>query len=61
MSQTINTIQDEVIEEFGLFDDPMDRYEYLIEIGKELPALDEKYKVEENIVKVRVHSMVACL
>ena len=51
MSAAVNTIQDEVIEEFGLFDDPMDRYEYLIEIGKKLPALDEKYKVESNIVK----------
>ena len=47
----IKEIEKEIIEEFNLFDDPMDRYEYLIEIGKKLPDLDEKYKTEETIVK----------
>jgi cysteine desulfuration protein SufE len=48
---SIKDIENEITEEFNLFDDPMDRYEYLIEIGKKLPDLDEKYKTEENIVK----------
>ena len=51
MSATINDIQNEVIDEFSLFDDPMDRYEYLIEIGKKLPEFNEKYKTEDNVVK----------
>ncbi|MDX2001312.1 MAG: SufE family protein [Chitinophagales bacterium] len=48
---SINTIQDEIIEEFGLFDEPMDRYDYLIDIGKRLPLMEDKFKTEENIVK----------
>jgi cysteine desulfuration protein SufE len=48
---SIHEIEQEIISEFSMFDDPMDRYEYLIEIGKKLPDLDEKYKTEENIVK----------
>ena len=51
MSQSINDIQDELIEEFGLFDDPMDQYEYIIDIGKKMPPLAEVHKVDENIVK----------
>jgi cysteine desulfuration protein SufE len=47
----INDIQDRIIEEFGLFDDWTDKYEYIIEMGKKLPVLDEKYKVEENKIK----------
>lgn len=41
----------DIIEEFSWFDDPMDRYEYIIEIGKNLEPLAEEYKTEENIVK----------
>lgn len=48
---TINKIQDEVIEEFDLFDDWMDKYEYLIELGKQLDPLDAQYKTEDNLVK----------
>ena len=48
---TIKEIQDEIVEEFSLFDDWMERYEYIIEIGKTLPLIDEKYKTEENIIK----------
>ena len=48
---TINDIQDEIIEEFSLFDDWMDKYEHIINFGKELPPLDSQYKTEENIVK----------
>ena len=48
---TINEVQEQIIEEFDLFEEPMERYDYLIDIGKKLPELDERYKVEENIVK----------
>ena len=48
---TIQTIQDEIVEEFSMFDDWMQRYEYIIELGKSLPLIDEKYKTEENIIK----------
>lgn len=48
---TINDIQDEIIEEFALFEEPMERYDYLIDIGKKMPELDEQYKTEANIVK----------
>ncbi len=48
---TINEAQDEIIEEFSLFDDWEGKYEYIIDIGKKLPPLDEKHKTEENIIK----------
>jgi len=48
---TINEKQDEIIEEFELFSDWMDKYENIIEIGKELPLIDPKYKVPENLIK----------
>ena len=48
---TIKEIQEEIIEEFNLFDDWMERYEYLIEIGRSLPIIDEQYKLDENIIK----------
>ena len=47
----IKDIQEEIIEEFAMFNDWMDRYEYMIELGKSLPLIDEKYKVEENLIK----------
>jgi len=47
----IKDIQEEIIEEFAMFDDWMDRYEYMIELGKSLPLIDEKYKVKENLIK----------
>lgn len=47
---TINEIQDEIIEEFSLFDDWMDRYALLIDLGNSLGNLDSKYKTEENII-----------
>ncbi|MEQ8908373.1 MAG: SufE family protein [Vicingaceae bacterium] len=43
--------QEEVVEEFSMFDDWMDKYEYLISLGKELPLIDDEKKVEENIIK----------
>ncbi|MEQ8623831.1 MAG: SufE family protein [Vicingaceae bacterium] len=48
---SIKERQEEVIEEFALFDDWMDKYEHLISLGKELPLIDEEKKVEENIIK----------
>lgn len=47
---TINEVQDEIIEEFSMFDDWMDRYALLIELGNSLGKLDEKYKVEDNLI-----------
>jgi cysteine desulfuration protein SufE len=41
----------EIIEEFELFDDWMQRYEHLIELGKSLPMIEEKYKTAENLIK----------
>lgn len=43
--------QQEIIEEFGMFNDWMQKYEYIIELGKDLPLIDEKYKVEDNLIK----------
>ena len=48
---TINEIQDQVIDEFGLFDDWTDKYEYIIDLGKKLPPLADKYKTEEDKIK----------
>ncbi|MGP1467416.1 MAG: SufE family protein [Porphyromonadaceae bacterium] len=47
---TINELQDEVIEEFSDFDDWMDRYQLLIDLGNEQEALDNKYKTESNLI-----------
>lgn len=43
--------QQELIEEFGMFNDWMQKYEYIIELGKDLPIIDEKYKTEDNLIK----------
>lgn len=48
---TINEIQDEIIGEFAFFDDWMNRYEYIIELGKDLPLIDEQYKREDHLIK----------
>lgn len=48
---TIEEVQQEIIEEFSGFDDWMDKYAYLIEIGNELTPIDEKYKVESNLIR----------
>jgi len=47
---TINTLQDEVIEEFSAFDDWMDKYQLLIDLGNEQPPLDERFKTESNLI-----------
>ena len=48
---TINEIQQEIIEEFSGFEDWMDKYSYLIEIGNEMAPIDPKYKVESNLIR----------
>jgi len=48
---TIKEIQEEIIDENNLFDDWMERYEYLIELGRSLPIIDQQYKLDENIIK----------
>jgi len=47
----INNIQNEIVEEFDIFDTWMDKYEYLIELGKSVPKISEENKKEENIIK----------
>ena len=49
--QSIDEIQDGIIEDFSIFDDWMGKYEYLIDFGKSLPLIDEKYKLDENLIK----------
>ena len=44
-------IQKEIIDEFSMFEDWTQKYEYLIDIGKEMDQIDEKYKIDENIIK----------
>ena len=48
---TIAEIQDEIVDEFSMFDDWMQRYEHMIELGKSLPLIDDQYKTEDNIIK----------
>ena len=48
---TIKDIQQEIIEEFSMFDDWMQRYEYMIELGKTLPLINDQYKTDDNIIK----------
>lgn len=49
--ETIAERQQEVIEEFSLFDDWMQRYEHMIDLGKSLPLISEEHKTEDNIIK----------
>lgn len=49
--ESINTIQDQIIEEFSLFDDWTGKYEYIIDLAKSIPLIDDKYKLEENLVR----------
>ncbi len=48
---TITEIQNDIVDEFSMFDDWMQRYEYMIELGKSLPLIDEQYKIDENLIK----------
>jgi cysteine desulfuration protein SufE len=47
----IKEIQNEIVAEFSMFDDWMERYEYIIELGKGLPLIAEEFKTEDNIIK----------
>jgi cysteine desulfuration protein SufE len=47
----VNSRQDEVIDEFDMFSDWMEKYEHIIEIGKDLPTMEEEDKVDENLIK----------
>lgn len=60
----IQEIQEEIVDEFNLFDDWMQRYEYMIDLGKSLPVIDEQYKTDDRIIKgcqskVWVHAELA--
>ena len=48
---TIQEIQNEIIDEFSIFDDWMQRYEYMIDLGKSLPLINDEHKTEENLIK----------
>lgn len=48
---TINEIQDEIIEEFNAFDDWMDKYSLIIDMGNNLTPLDEQYKTNQNLIE----------
>jgi len=49
--ETLKDIQTEIVEEFEMFDDWMQKYEYLIDLGKELAPIEEQYKIEDNLIK----------
>lgn len=51
MSQKIDEIQDQIIDEFAFFDDWMEKYEYIIEMGKSLPLIETEYKSPEYLIK----------
>jgi cysteine desulfuration protein SufE len=48
---TINEVQDKIIEDFSLFDDWMDKYNLLIDLGKDLPVIDPKFKVKDFLIE----------
>lgn len=48
---SIVDIQNDIIDEFAMFDDWMQRYEYMIELGKSLPLIDDKYKTDDHLIK----------
>ncbi|ERJ59627.1 MULTISPECIES: SufE family protein [Sphingobacterium] len=48
---TINEVQDELVEDFAFYSDWMEKYEYIIQLGKELPLIEEQYKQEQYIIK----------
>ncbi|MGB5988890.1 MAG: SufE family protein [Marinifilaceae bacterium] len=48
---TINDIQDQIVEEFSVFDDWMDKYAYIIELGSEMTSLDNQYQTEDNLIR----------
>jgi cysteine desulfuration protein SufE len=51
LSQSISEIQEDIIDEFSMFDDWMQRYEYMISLGKSLPLIDQQYKTDDYLIK----------
>lgn len=49
--KTIKEIQDEIVDEFSMFEDWDERFQYVIDLGKGLPLIEEKYKIDENTIK----------
>ena len=49
--KSIEQIQDEIIEDFNMFDNWIEKYEYLIDLGKEMPQIDKNQKVDSNLIK----------
>ena len=47
----IETIKSDIISEFSLFEDWMEKYEYIIELGKSIPLIDPKFKTDDNLIK----------
>ncbi|NJB84065.1 SufE family protein [Wenyingzhuangia aestuarii] len=48
---TIKEIQEEIVDEFAMFDDWMERYEYMIELGKSVPVINDAFKTDDNLIK----------
>ncbi|NNK27222.1 MAG: SufE family protein [Flavobacteriaceae bacterium] len=48
---SIKDLQNDIVEEFSMFDDWIQRYEYMIELGKSLPLIDGQYKTDDNLIK----------
>lgn len=48
---TIDEVQNEIIDEFSMFEDWEERYQYMIDLGKTLPLIEDQYKTEDNIIK----------
>jgi cysteine desulfuration protein SufE len=48
---TIKEAQEEIVEEFSMFDEWMDKYEHIIELGKELPLIEDRYKTDDHLIK----------
>lgn len=51
VSMTIKAVQEEIIDEFSMFEDWEERYQYMIDLGKDLPLIEGQYKTEDNIIK----------
>lgn len=51
MSESISQVTADIVDEFDMFDDWMDKYDHIISLGKELPLIDEQYKTEDNLIK----------
>ena len=51
MSESIEERTEDIVDEFEMFEDWMDKYDHIISLGKELPLIDEQYKVDDNLIK----------